>query len=420
MEPGNKSQSQAADDVWPDTINRVSPAVVRLQTAITLPFGAQEPTVREGTGFIVDLEHGYILTTRYMLGGGGPAQTRAIFRSGAVECPVSVLEIDPLHDFAICQFDVAAVAGIDLTEVKLIPENVKVGLQVRVFGYGRKNLVFYPGMINRIDCNPVYWDACKSIFDDESASHLTMRTVTPYLQASSSSTFESTGSPVIDVHGNAVALATSRMPCSASEYFLPLDRPKRALQALLAQQPIMRGTIGSNWILETRAACCAKGLETETFHKFCPGGGGLLTASAILPGGSSHNLIQEADLLLELNNEVVPSLSSLENAIDKALGSSQILPCLSLHVWRQGTYHTVKIDVQDLSRLVDCQLFEYAGSTFESLSYAMAMSYRKALEGVYVSKSTTFKQTHIVMALDGRPTLKIRDFIDVVRGIPGK
>lgn len=112
----------------------------------------------------------------------------------------------------------------------------------------------------------------------------------------------------------------------------------------------------------------------------------------------------------------MPSLLLFEDAIDKAVGLT-----FTLHVWRLGaTHHTVTLNVYDLSRLVDYQIFQYAGSTFENLLYAMAINYLRPLRGVYVSQSKTFLDGIIVVTLDGHPTLKLQDFIDIVRGILGK
>lgn len=108
---------------------------------------------------------------------------------------------------------------------------------------------------------------------------------------------------------------------ASTDFYLPLERPKRALEALLNGQVIVRGTIQSNWLWETRAECLARGLDDQILEKFCPDGNGLLRADQVLPERSSAGKIQKEDILLQANGQSVSTLAILEELIDEATGA---------------------------------------------------------------------------------------------------
>lgn len=242
----------------------------------------------------------------------------------------------------------------------------------------------------------------------------------PYIQVSTSASYEVKGSPVITKDGYAVAMATANKPGTSSEYLLPLHRPKRALEALTSGEPIVRGTIQSNWLSQSRAECIAAGLDVENLQKYCLGGGGLLRASQILKEGSSDGQIFEADLLLQAGEQIAPSLASLEDAIDAAVGSY-----MKLDVWRQGEIHSVRLDVKDLSSLVPNQILEYADCVLEDLPYKVALEEDLPLAGVFMSKGRLplgcCEPGNVLLeSFNGRPTPNLEAFIQVARELPGK
>ncbi|KAK4206028.1 trypsin-like cysteine/serine peptidase domain-containing protein, partial [Rhypophila decipiens] len=109
----------------------------------------------------------------------------------------------------------------------------RVGLDIRVVGNdGGEHLSILSGIISRLDRNaPDYGDG----YNDFN---------TCYYRASAATSGGSSGSPVISSDGYAVALlAGGRTDRASTTFFLPLDRPLRALECLQKGKAITRGDI---------------------------------------------------------------------------------------------------------------------------------------------------------------------------------
>ena len=133
------------------------------------------------------------------------------------------------------------------------PDLAKVGCEIRVVGNDNgEKLSILSGVIGRLDGNaPEYGRGTYNDFN------------TNYIQAAASASGGSSGSPVVNVDGHVVAIAGGCNDSAATNYFLPLDRPLRALECIRNDQPVTRGTIQTQWIIKPIDECRRLGLTPE-------------------------------------------------------------------------------------------------------------------------------------------------------------
>jgi S1-C subfamily serine protease len=296
----------------------------------------------------------------------------------------------------------------------LRPEHARVGVEIRVVGNDAgEKLSILSGVISRLDRNaPEYGDG----YSDFNTS---------YLQASAAASGGSSGSPVVNIDGYAVALqAGGRSDGASTDYFLPLDRPLRALKCLQEGNPITRGDIQCQFLLKPFDECRRLGLGAEWEAKMreaFPKETNLLVAEIVLPEGPSHNKIEEGDVLLKVNGELISQFIRLDDIFDSNVGST-----VKLLLVRGGDEVEVEIEVGDLHKITPDRFVAVSGASFHNLSYQQARLYGVACKGVYVCEATgsfRFESSDngwLIQTVDNKKTPDLDTFIEVMSGIPDR
>ncbi|KAI5306843.1 hypothetical protein KEM56_006822 [Ascosphaera pollenicola] len=397
---------------WLSTIEKVVKAVVSIHFCQTHAFDTDGSSSSQATGFVVDAKRGLILTNRHVV-GAGPFVGYVIFDNHE-ECDVRPVYRDPVHDFGFLKFDPSAIKYMTLTELPLVPSSARVGTEIRVVGNDAgEKLSILSGVISRLDRNaPDYGDG----YCDFN---------TNYIQAAAAASGGSSGSPVVDLHGNVVALqAGGRCDGATTDYFLPLARPKRALQCLQNDLPVTRGTIQTQWVLKPFDECRRLGLSSEweaTVRKEVPKETNMLVCEIALPEGPADELLKEGDVLVKVNGELLTQFVRLDDILDSSVGKE-----IELLVQRNGQDVIVKCTVGDLHAITPDRYVTVSGATLHDLSYQQARLYSVPVKGVFLCEGggsfhIENKYTGwLIDTVDNRPTPTLKEFIEVMKTVPDR
>lgn len=359
---------------WNDTVKRVSNGVVSIHIDVPVSFDGKWNSSAFGTGFVVDAKRGIILTNRHIV-TPGPVTAKAIFINNE-EVDLTPLYIDPVHDFGFYQYDPSLVKYLQPHEFSLSDKNPIVGEQIRIIGNddGQK-ISILDGTIARLDrAAPLYGVGRYNDFN------------IAYIQAATASTGGSSGSPVINIYGEVVALNAGSQAKSANAFYLPLEKIILALHKLQVDQKIDRGTIQTTFLVKHYAELKRLGLTTELEshyrHQF-PDNLGLLVVHSIIPASSAANVLEVGDILLSLNEQPMVDFSSLETALNANIGNE-----ISLSILRRGEHLQVPVEVNDLETITPSAYVKFDGGIFHTLSYQQARHFNKPIKGVYLANAS--------------------------------
>lgn len=361
---------------------------------------------------VLTRDYRYIMTNRHVV-GSGPFWGHCIFDNHEeVDCyPVYR---DPVHDFGILRYDPKAIKYMIVDGLDLKPEQAQVGIEIRVVGNDAgEKLSILSGVISRLDRNaPEYGDG----YSDFN---------TCYYQANAAASGGSSGSPVVSKDGSVVALqAGGRSDGASTDYFLPLDRPLRALQCIQQRKPITRGDIQCQFLLKPFDECRRLGLSPEweaAIREEFPLETNMLVAEIILPAGPSDNKIAEGDVLIKVNCQLITQFLRLDDILDSNVGNT-----VKLHLLRGGKDIVVDIQVGDLHAITPDRFVTVAGASFHNLSYQQARLYAVAVQGVYVCESSgsfRFESSDngwIIQSVDKKRVPDLDTFIAVMKEIPDR
>ncbi len=394
---------------WAETLGHVANAVVAIKIDLTRAFDTEWAASAQATGFVVDAERGIILTNRHVV-TPGPVTAGAVFVNHE-EVELTPIYRDPVHDFGFYRYDPKKLHFIKPQALALAPEAAKVGTEIRVVGNDAgEQLSILAGTLARLDRDAPAYGAGK--YNDFN---------TFYYQAASGTSGGSSGSPVVDVRGRAVALNAGGASQAASSFYLPLDRVVRALKRIQAGQPVARGTLQTVFSYtpydELRRLGLTEQTETEARASF-PRQTGMLVIRDVQPGSSAEGVLSPGDILVRINGRLVTEFLSLETLLDDSVGQE-----LDVQVERGGERIDRKIRVDDLHALTPDEYITVGEAVLHRLSYQMARHLNVPIRGIYVANpgymlgTAAVPKGAVITSFDGHPVSNLDDLEKVLEGL---
>jgi pro-apoptotic serine protease NMA111 len=387
---------------WARTLERIAASVVTIQIDQTRSFDTERNTSAQATGFVIDAERGLILTNRHVV-TPGPVIAGATFLNRE-EVELHAVYRDPVHDFGIYRYDPAKLHFIKPEALPLVPEAAQVGREIRVVGNDAgEQLSILAGTLARLDREaPEYGLGRYNDFN------------TFYIQAASSTSGGSSGSPVIDVQGRVVALNAGGASGSATSFYLPLGRVQRAVRLIQQGKPVTRGTIGAEFHYRPYDELRRLGLQGATeaaVRAAQPASTGMLVVERVLPGSASDAVLAPGDVLLRLNGTLVSGFEPLEAVLDDSVGGK-----VRLELERGGKPFSVQLTVADLHAITPASYLEFGDAVVHTLSYQEARHFHRPASGVFVAASgysldaAGVPRGAVITEVNSKPVASLDDF----------
>ncbi|XP_076901574.1 protease Do-like 7 isoform X1 [Bidens hawaiensis] len=416
IDPPSGDNHATAED-WRKALHKVVPAVVVLRTTGCRAFDTESAGASHATGFVVDKRRGIIVTNRHVV-KPGPVTAEAMFVNRE-EIPVYPIYRDPVHDFGFFRYDRTAVKFLSYEEIPLAPEAASVGLEIRVVGNDSgEKISILTGTLARLDRDAPQYR--KDGYNDFN---------TFYIQAASGTKGGSSGSPVIDWQGRAVALNAGCNSSSSSAFYFPLKRVVRALNLLQKGRDssqdkwqavtVPRGTIQATFVHKGFDETRRLGLQSETEqlvrHASPLTETGMLVVDSVVPGGPACKHLEPGDVLVRMNGEVITQFLKMETLLDDSVGQN-----VELEFERGGTSLTVQLVVEDLHSITPNYFLEVSGAIIHPLSYQQARNFRFNCGLVYVAEPgymlyrAGVPRHAIIKRLANEDISNVEDFINVL------
>ena len=392
----------AEDTVWTETLERISSGVVSIRIDSTRAFDTEWNSSSQATGFVVDAERGIILTNRHVV-TPGPVIAEAVFRNNE-EVRLTPIYRDPVHDFGFFRYDPTALQYIQPAELPLVPDGAGIGKEIRVIGNDAgEQLSILAGTIARLDRQaPVYGRGKYNDFN------------TFYFQAASGTSGGSSGSPVVNIDGEVVALNAGANSSAASSFFLPLDRIDRALQELRAGDAVSRGTLQTTFQSKAFDELKRLGLTAESEREARSKDSertSMLTVDQVIPDSPAAGKLAPGDILIRVNGELTTEFIPLAAVLDSHVGQE-----IEIEVERGGQQLIHKVRVDDLHSITPDEYLEFGDGTVNKLSYQQARHYNRQPSGIYVANpgyvfsKSAIPRGAVILEMDGKPVNDLDDF----------
>ncbi|KAJ2375353.1 hypothetical protein IW150_002598, partial [Coemansia sp. RSA 2607] len=261
------SSTDSRQDRWSHVFDLAFKSVVHITTNVHVNFDTHTGGQTTATGFVVDAENGIILSNRYVM-TCAPATHRVRFEN-TESVRLMPWYYDPVFDFAFFKYNPKDLQTATPEAIRLVPDKAIEGLEIRV-----------------ISCDA----------------------------AAAGTSGGSSGAPVLDIEGDAVALNVGGISKTQQSLFLPLHRIFKTLDTLRQGSMPMRGTLQAMFQFEPNEFLVKAGLPLKDIYIMYPAfatNKGMLRVDSIVPDSPVAGKLMVGDFVVAINSQPVLDFESL-------------------------------------------------------------------------------------------------------------
>ncbi|MDR3031427.1 MAG: trypsin-like peptidase domain-containing protein [Holosporales bacterium] len=352
-----------------------------------------------GTGFIVDLESGLIVTNAHVAGELAVCSYEVKFGNGRT-AEAKLEYIDPCYDFAILSVDKKDIPQYSIA-LKLSEKPITLNTSVYSMGNSIKNeFSTYNGYV--FDTESILW--LKPLAEQS-------------FQFSGLTVPGASGSPVFNTDGEVIGVlyggkfvSGAALPIS---YVIPVIEAiksgkqfKRYFPGCIINYTSIQDAINSGSLPEDMA---------KEYEEYFPNSNNkiLYISKKLTAFNEEKNPLKAGDIIWKVEDEVIgPRLKD----IDQILHSKQGNP-IRMTVYRDGKKKEFEVPVEELSVKKKFKLLSFAGATFFELTDELKINSGKVTNGVFVTDSEIGSP---FMEVTGSSSERYSDGIFQITEIDGK
>ncbi|KAJ2703065.1 hypothetical protein FB645_004057 [Coemansia sp. IMI 203386] len=395
---------------WNTIQDRLRDSIVAIQSSHIYVVDDSGVGNSNASGFVVDAEKGIILTNRHVM-KPGPSYHKATFFNN-IEVYLQPTYYDPIHDFAFYRYDPAELKGFKPKAIQLAPEKAFGGMEFRVLGNNcNEKMSVHSGELSQLDRNP---PSLNSGFSDQNIF---------YIQASSTTNGGSSGSPVVNIEGDAIAMNSAGRTQASASYFISLERAVYALKYIRNGQVPPRGTMQTVFKHVNFTQAEKLGLSIEEAAKQgmdTKNSTGVLTVSQILPEGPAEDKLHVGDILISIDDTPITMFSAMAEIIDASVDKE-----VSICVLSNGQFKYVNVPVQDFYSVTPSRILLLAGAVIQDMSYILGCFGNTPISGVVICRQgygflndSKHKGHRVIYSVNGKETPNLDAFIQVLQNHP--
>ncbi|KAJ4161653.1 uncharacterized protein LMH87_007680 [Akanthomyces muscarius] len=366
------------------------------------PFDGEFAETSEATGFVINAKKGFVVTNRHVA-GPGPFWGWCIFNRKE-EAPCRPLYIDPIHDFAVLQYELSAIRYTHIDGLDLCPTRALCDQSVLIFGNnGGEEISQHHGSVTLVERNaPEYTDG----YRDFNIS---------YYQINVNLSGGISGSPALSADGSVLGIVSgARTDCASVSFVLPSTAIVKALKYLVRGEAVPRGDIRCRFRLTPLYECRGLGLSRDwedKLRKELPNRDELLVADRVLSNGPAYGKILPGDIILDVNKVCVDNFEKLADILNQKVEQTVLVGLL-----RETEIMHAEIAVKNLDTIPD-RLVRVGEMFCHDLSLVLAVRHGVPVEGVYVAESREPTMIgdgcpdYIIQSINGRELRNVDDFL---------